>query len=452
MNPSCSFLVILIFLALEDTKHLVVCEDNSDIFEYYYVDGDNTTSEIVDDDAGYVEEYDDEEDAFDDPADFVYQDETKDVKFSPEGYSNGKGDYDGVLPTKNFTKQNAEILYSDKLYNTSKLPDPVQNLVKDSTKRALSEFKADEDLYNNPKFFKGFYKKWTPESVAAGKDARLLETAISSLENRSRTAGSDYSSQDYGTAEELKNVTKVDKIKLILNELLTLADNEQGQDYQDNGSGEEEQSKHTAQSCQRNSEIRCQPSSKYRAESGECNNLQNSLWGKANSAQTRLFPDLVSYEDGIGSPTATVTLKGQDRIYLPNPRLVSKRVHENKKERNIPSKKITHMAMQFGQFLDHELTLTPEPELECCAPEIISKSRCFPIRLNGKGMIDMETDEIHLLSKPRKHQNCIAFSRSDPACDTGTGDSVRQQLNSITGFIDGSAIYGSSAALTNHLR
>jgi len=70
---------------------LVVCEDNSDIFEYYYVDGDNTTSEIVDDDAGYVEEYDDEEDAFDDPADFVYQDETKDVKFSPEGYSNGKG-------------------------------------------------------------------------------------------------------------------------------------------------------------------------------------------------------------------------------------------------------------------------------------------------------------------------------------------------------------------------
>ena len=31
-----------------------------------------------------------------------------------------------------------------------------------------------------------FYKKWTPESVAAGKDARLLDTAISSLENRSR--------------------------------------------------------------------------------------------------------------------------------------------------------------------------------------------------------------------------------------------------------------------------
>ena len=73
---------------------MVVCEDNPDIFEYYYVDGDNTTSEKVADDAEdaeAAEEYDDEEYTDDKSADFVYQDETTDVKFTPEGYSNGKG-------------------------------------------------------------------------------------------------------------------------------------------------------------------------------------------------------------------------------------------------------------------------------------------------------------------------------------------------------------------------
>ena len=47
--------------------------------------------------------------------------------------------------------------------------------------------------------------------------------------------------------------------------------------------------------------------------------------------------------------------------------------------------------------------------------------------------------------------------RSDPACDTGVGrqpgtEDVREQLNSISAFVDGSNIYGSSKLFTNKLR
>ena len=41
---------------------------------------------------------------------------------------------------------------------------------------------------------------------------------------------------------------------------------------------------------------------------------------------------------------------------MPNPRTISHMFHE---DGNIPSNKVTHMVVQFGQYLDHDIAETP---------------------------------------------------------------------------------------------
>ena len=70
---------------------------------------------------------------------------------------------------------------------------------------------------------------------------------------------------------------------------------------------------------------------------------------------------------------------------LPNPRLVSTTVHSHF---DVPSGGTTLMTAMFGQFLDHDLTLTPEGHIEehgeCCTPEALRgefEAPCFPVVL-----------------------------------------------------------------------
>ena len=70
----------------------------------------------------------------------------------------------------------------------------------------------------------------------------------------------------------------------------------------------------------------------------------------AGTAQARLFG--AAYEDGYDVPRG-----GLFNSYLPNARLVSNQAHM---ERNISFPPYTNMVPQFGQFLDHDISLTPE--------------------------------------------------------------------------------------------
>ena len=108
---------------------------------------------------------------------------------------------------------------------------------------------------------------------------------------------------------------------------------------------------------------------------------------------------------------------------------------------------------QWGQFLDHDMTLTPEMEQKCCLRRHQNRPECEPIfipkRLRAR-------DSVFNFKASRK-QKCIPFTRSTPACNVGDGESsfsiltnfvvaavkVREQFNAITAFLDMSSIYAS---------
>lgn len=88
---------------------------------------------------------------------------------------------------------------------------------------------------------------------------------------------------------------------------------------------------------------------KYRTPDGSCNNLRNPMWGMAFSPFERLmYPE---YDDGVNEPKT----KGASGRPLPNPRVVSTSVVLNQ---DSPSRGYSLLLMQYGQFLDHDMTLT----------------------------------------------------------------------------------------------
>jgi len=177
------------------------------------------------------------------------------------------------------------------------------------------------------------------------------------------------------------------------------------------------------------SNIKCNPNDRYRTISGVCNNLENPTWGTPGTGLRRLLPPL--YEDGRNEPRG-----GHFERTLPNPRWISQRNHP---DRDLPDTRYTHMVMQFGQFLDHDISLTPKnEEVDCCAGQQ-NDPVCFVIPIPER---DSFYSWVNLTA------TCLNFVRSTPMC----GQSVRQQYNLITAYIDASNVYGSDRETAAVLR
>lgn len=87
--------------------------------------------------------------------------------------------------------------------------------------------------------------------------------------------------------------------------------------------------------------------SKYRKIDGSCNNLRNPIWGQSHTTFNRLLPS--DYSDGLNELRRT-----SDNKDLPSPREVTLNLAS---DFDAPENIFTVAVMQWGQFIDHDLTL-----------------------------------------------------------------------------------------------
>ena len=104
---------------------------------------------------------------------------------------------------------------------------------------------------------------------------------------------------------------------------------------------------------------KCNPHQRFRAIDGTCNNLENPKWGATLIAFERIEgPD---YADQLSEPR-----QSQSSNPLPNARDVSRKVHDSSEDGSRPdSKTLSHLAMSWGQFLDHDITLALATGVNC---------------------------------------------------------------------------------------
>lgn len=155
------------------------------------------------------------------------------------------------------------------------------------------------------------------------------------------------------------------------------------------------------------------------------NNVANPTWGTAGTDLVRLTP--AEYANGINTPSLP-----QDA----SPRVISDIVN-NQADPADPSEDIatvnqqslSDFAYSFGQFMDHDMDLTPDsgPSEPISVPigDPIGAGSDAPLAFNG--------------------------SEVDPATGTSTSNPA-QQVNAITSYLDLSQVYGSDLATDNALR
>ncbi|CAG0884485.1 unnamed protein product [Darwinula stevensoni] len=180
----------------------------------------------------------------------------------------------------------------------------------------------------------------------------------------------------------------------------------------------------------------------YRSLDGSCNNLRNPAWGRAQTPFQRILPP--AYEDGFDAPRVSVS-----GAPLPSVRLVSITVSPDVDR---PHPNISLLLMQFGQFVDHDITFTPVERMMngtgimCCQngtflPRSLTHPACYPIAIPPKDPFFS-----------RFGQTCMPFVRSLPAPRSGCNFGIRNQMNGVTGWIDLSTVYGSGDDVARTLR
>ena len=112
--------------------------------------------------------------------------------------------------------------------------------------------------------------------------------------------------------------------------------------------------------CNTKSTPVCPRNDEYRTIDGTCNNRNNPLFGSAPTVFSRLirpkYFDPDEFKDPIGFP-------GQNNVPdIPATFKVVKDFITQQTKPQIPVRKLSHLVMQFGQFLDHDLDLSPETE------------------------------------------------------------------------------------------
>lgn len=189
------------------------------------------------------------------------------------------------------------------------------------------------------------------------------------------------------------------------------------------------------QNCEAQFNFTCRQTDRFRSFDGTCNNLRNPSWGMASSCFERLVdPD---YADGTADKRVAISGNA-----LPSPRRISLEIHAHFDN---PTDYVNHMFMVFGQFLDHDISLTPlsrGPDnefLECCPVSDDDPPNCDPIVI---GTDDPFYQAFNI--------DCLSNARSAMCSTCKLGP--RQQTNQVTSYIDTSHIYGLNLNASRGLR
>ena len=158
----------------------------------------------------------------------------------------------------------------------------------------------------------------------------------------------------------------------------------------------------------------------------DASNNNPSGLGATNSQTQRCIPAV--YSDGFNSLTGKTRMNARE---ISN--VIAKQIPEDDMK-FVNERHLTQFAWQWGQFIDHDITLISEARdtldhslddgdisiyVPCNDPQYDQGAECDA---------DIEIDFFRTLQFP----------------GTGTGiDNPRQQRNEITSFVDGSMIYGS---------
>ena len=150
---------------------------------------------------------------------------------------------------------------------------------------------------------------------------------------------------------------------------------------------------------------------------GRTNNLAHPIWGQAGTQYGRVAA--ADYADGIGKLIAG-----------PSPRYISNRIFNDAGQNLFSENDVSQWGWAWGQFVDHDIGLRDERPAEDASLPFDKHDR-------------LETFSNDLGS--------LAFSRTPAAPGTGVV-SPRQQINTISSFIDASNVYGVTSARLDWLR
>ena len=170
---------------------------------------------------------------------------------------------------------------------------------------------------------------------------------------------------------------------------------------------------------------------KYRTYDGTCNNNYYPLWGASEVPFKRLLEPI--YEDTVNTPVGWDSSKTYNGFVKPSARQVSQEIMST---HNVTShQNFTDLVMVWGQYFDHDTDHTPKTDSLCTETCTQKAPYCFPI-------FAPENDA-------RLAENgCISLTRSTRICDL----EPREQLNSITSYVDASTVYGSTEERALYLR
>ena len=156
---------------------------------------------------------------------------------------------------------------------------------------------------------------------------------------------------------------------------------------------------------------------------GTGNNMANPTWGAINQPFIRQTP--VRYADGISKVGGAA---------LASPRAISNLVFRGPDDGITNNRDWSAMTYAWGQFLGHDMMLT------AAAAPVETMTFAVPV---GDAVFDLNSTGSKTMSSSR--------SNFDKATGTSTAN-PRQQLNSLTSFIDGSQVYGETSARASSLR